>query len=151
MISNDNFNKVLKESGLSMYGLAKYSGVPYTTINEIHNNKIDINRCESGTVFKLAACINASPEEIMNKIMYLDGIKGKYKGIEYVWSTSDTSKLIFEYKGEEVVLDTEKQYNVKGRNRYYNMAAELMIKDYMEKMEWEEEAEKCIKGLKNER
>ena len=37
---NSNFNSVLKRSGKAAYTVAKETGIPYTTLNEIINGKI---------------------------------------------------------------------------------------------------------------
>ena len=81
MICNNNFNAALQHSGLSMYALSKRSGIPYTTINELHNGKNDINQCAVSTVWRLGAVIGVPPESLMNPIYYLNGVKGRYKGL----------------------------------------------------------------------
>ncbi|MBR0457221.1 MAG: helix-turn-helix domain-containing protein [Firmicutes bacterium] len=149
MIDNHNFNRLLEESGMSMYALAKRSAVPYTTINEIHRGKNDINQCAAGTVQRIAAALGTSAEEILNDIHYLDGVKGKYKGIEYVWSTEDCSQITFNYDGKEITLSDGKVYNIPSRIDYYNIIAGWMIKDYIAKEQWKKEALERIERLKN--
>ena len=129
-----------------MYALAKRSAVPYTTVNEIHNGKIDINQCAASTVFRLAAALGVTSEDIINPIYYLDGVKGKYKGIDFTWSTSDVSRITFEYEGEPVTLETSAIYNIPGRLEYYNIAAGWMIKEFIEHKEWEKHAQALIES-----
>jgi len=147
MIENIRFNKVLKESGLSMYALSKRSGIPYTTINEIHNGKNDINQCAASTVCRLAAALNVSSDAILNDIYYLDGVKGKYKGIEYIWRSRSNSTLTFDYNGNPVTIDTGDFYNIPSRIEYYNIIAGWMIKEYIEHKQWEEDVKQIMKGL----
>ena len=141
---NDNFNRVLKESGMSMYALSMNSGVPYTTINEIHNGKVDINQCAAQTVWKLGTILKTDPGEIMNPIMYMDGIRGRYGDIDYVWETDETSKIVFEYQGDKVTLDMGALYNIPDRIKYYQDFAKWKIKDFIEDIEWHEEARKIL-------
>lgn len=140
MVNNENFNNALNASGMSMYALSRRSGVPYTTINEICNNKNDINKCAAETVWRIATALSVSACDIMNRIFFLDGIKGKYKGINYTWTTDDSSKITFCYEGESVTLSTDRIYDIPSRLEYYQVIAGWMIKEYIEKKQWEKEA-----------
>ena len=149
MIDNTGFKRALENAGISMYELSRLSAVPYTTVNEIHNGKLDINQCAAGTVKRLSAILGVSVDEILNPIMYLNGVKGKYKGIEYVWSTDlndGCSQITFEYEGRDVTLSTGAVYNIPSRIRYYNTMAGWNIKHFIEHMEWEERAKEIIAG-----
>ena len=150
MTNNEKFNKALKESGLSMYELARYAGVPYTTINELHLGKNDINKCAAGTVKRIAAVLDVPIDSILNDMYYLDGVKGRYKGIDYIWSTGEVTQLTFNYEGEEVTMDDGVIYNVPRWLRYYHVAAEMMIRDYIEKQQWKKEALAEIERMKTD-
>lgn len=150
MNDNHKFNRVLEKSGMSMYAVSKFSAVPYTTINEIHRGKNDINQCASGTVQRIAAVLGVTVEEILNEIHYLDGVKGKYKGIEYVWSTGEFSQITFCFEGKEVTLSDGKIYNIPSRIEYYNIIAGWMIKDYIAKEQWKKETLEKIKRMKTD-
>ena len=151
MIQNDNFNIVLAGSGMSMYALSKLSGVPYTTVNEIHRGKVDINQCAAGTVHRLAGVLDVQPDRIMNPINYLDGVKGRYKGIDFEWTTDGTTHLLFEYDGEQVDLDTDKTFNIPSRLKYYNIIAGWMIDEYIDHVEWQKAAKKKLEKARNDR
>ena len=51
---------------MSMYSLAKQTDVPYTTINRLVNERLSINNCNAGAVFKIAAALGVRMEELMN-------------------------------------------------------------------------------------
>lgn len=140
MYDNSGFNEALIRSSMSMYALSRLSGVPYTTINEIRNGKNDINQCAAGTVWRLAAALDVPADSIINNINYLDGVRGKYKGIDFVWSTDESSQITFEYEGKPVTLSAGAIYNIPSRIRYYNIIAGWMIKEYASRKEWEKEA-----------
>lgn len=36
---NDNFNHMIKETGKSIYKISQESGIPYTTLNELVNER----------------------------------------------------------------------------------------------------------------
>ena len=47
----------LNDSGMTMYSLSKQTGLPYTTINRLVNEKLSINNCNAGAVFKIASAL----------------------------------------------------------------------------------------------
>ena len=149
MTINENFVKALSQSGLSMYALSKRSGVPYTTIYEIHRGKNDINSCAAATVWRLAAALGVSPEDLVNEILYLEGIEGKHKGIKYAWHISDTSTLQFDNDGESVILDAGALYNIPSRLPFYRIIAEMMIDEYLENVQWTKEANRIARRESN--
>ncbi|MBQ4468450.1 MAG: helix-turn-helix transcriptional regulator [Firmicutes bacterium] len=143
---NENFNKALEASGMSMYALSQNSGVPYTTINEIYRGKKDINQCAAQTVWKLGTILKVDPWSIMNTVYFLDGVRGKYKDIDYVWVTDGTSKIVFEHLGKKVTLDTGAVYNIPERVRYYQDIAKLLIKNRVDEDEWNIKADEIFKS-----
>lgn len=55
----------LKEKNITIYRLAKESGLPYATVNDICNGKTKIENCSAGTVYKIARVLNVSMEELI--------------------------------------------------------------------------------------
>ena len=151
MTENANFKRILADSGMTMYALAKRSGIPYTTINEIYNGKNDINQCAAGTVHRLAAILGVTTDSLMNPINYLDGVKGRHKGIDYIWSTDECSCITFEYEGKPVTLSAGAIYNIPSRIDYYNIIAGWMVEDYIEDMEWHKSIQPIIERIQNGR
>ena len=47
---------------MTKYRLSKISGVPYTTINDICNGKVKIEKCAVDTVYKLSKTLNITME-----------------------------------------------------------------------------------------
>ena len=62
--------ELMKEAGFSQYRLAVESGVPHATLSGLLTGKTKIERCESGTIYKLAKTIGVSME-----ILVEDGIR----------------------------------------------------------------------------
>lgn len=60
-----NLRTMLSERNMSMYRLAKISGVPNTTVLDICSGKSSIGGCNAKTVFLLAKALNCSMEELM--------------------------------------------------------------------------------------
>ena len=63
---NSGFKEALRGSGMSMYSLAKQTDVPYTTINRLVNERMSINNCNAGAVFKIASALGVRMEDLMN-------------------------------------------------------------------------------------
>lgn len=57
--------RILKQQGISMYQLAKITHLPYMTINDICNSKVNIAECKTETIYKIAKALNVSMEEIV--------------------------------------------------------------------------------------
>ena len=134
---NESFQKCLRDSGLSMYALAKKSGVPYTTINELKNEKHDINQCASETTLKLSFALGVEWHTLLNPFRFLDGCEGRYKQIRYRWGSDEESFITFKQDGEEICLRAGTVFDIPKRRKYYDIIAEWMIEEYLRKKEWE--------------
>lgn len=61
--------ELLHEKKLSMYRLAKESGIPYTTVVDICNGKAKLGKCSAETIYKLAHVLNISMEALLEPCM----------------------------------------------------------------------------------
>ena len=75
---NDRLKKKIKETGKSIYKISQESGIPYTTLNELINDKKNINNKAAETVYKLSLYLNCNIDEILNNIAFLENGKGTY-------------------------------------------------------------------------
>ena len=57
--------EIMEKNGMTTYRLSKNSGIPYTTVNDICNNKVSLAKCNSETVYKLSKALNVSMEELL--------------------------------------------------------------------------------------
>lgn len=57
--------QLLKEKNLTKYRLSKLSGVPQTTINDLCSGKTRVEKCSSGTLYKISQALNVSMEELI--------------------------------------------------------------------------------------
>lgn len=60
-----NINKALKQKNMTMYRLAKLSGVPHATLNNICSGQAQIEKCSAETLFKLAKVLDVSIEDLI--------------------------------------------------------------------------------------
>ena len=56
---------VLKEKGYSRYRLSKESGVPWATLSDICYGKTSMEKCNAGTISKLAKVLDMPMEEVI--------------------------------------------------------------------------------------
>ena len=126
------FKEYLKEHNISIYSLAKSSGVPYSTLNDLCNGKVVIENCKAGIVRKLADSLGitmdalyelAAPEKrIVHVAEYNKDAEIKVRNKRY--------KATFEYNGEQIELDVCK---VSENNTVYvDSFTEWSVEGYME-------------------
>ncbi len=56
---------LLKERDITVYRLAKDSGVPYATVNDICNGKTRLEKCSAETIYKLAKALKVTMETLL--------------------------------------------------------------------------------------
>ena len=56
---------ILTQKHMSIYRLAKTSGVPYATVNDICNGKAQLEKCSAETIYRLAHALEISMEEFL--------------------------------------------------------------------------------------
>ena len=135
----------LQQKNLSIYKLAVLSGIPYSTLNDIVNHKVDIANIRAGIVFRLADILNITMDELYelctNQItICLEGYAAKgtvnIKNKKYV--------LEFQYQNKEFT------YELCPVKKEATMFIESIAQWQMEKMisdyEMEEMYELCIKA-----
>lgn len=64
-----SINRILAERGMTKYKLAKLSGVPHATLNDICSGKTRIEKCSGETLYKLAKALQVSMEALMAPAM----------------------------------------------------------------------------------
>ena len=60
-----NINNLLKQKNITKYRLSKNSGVPHTTINDICNNRVSIEKCSAETLYKLSKALDVPMESLV--------------------------------------------------------------------------------------
>ncbi|MBQ7161243.1 MAG: helix-turn-helix transcriptional regulator [Clostridia bacterium] len=60
-----DINEILREKRLSKYRVAKNSGVPYMTLNDICSGKTRLDKCSAETVYKLSKELDVTMEELL--------------------------------------------------------------------------------------
>lgn len=64
-----NINEIIEQKHLSKYRIAKDSGIPYTTLNDICSGKTRLEKCSAETVYKLAKHLGVQMEELLEPLL----------------------------------------------------------------------------------
>ncbi len=111
------FKDYLKENQISIYQLSKDCGIPYSTLNDLANGKVDIDNCKVGLLLKISEYLGMPIEDTLSLI------RGKHKerrnayGTDYLVQVRNKSYyLVMEYMGEPVEIELCK---VNGNSAYY--------------------------------
>lgn len=80
-----NLKTLLNEKNMSMYRLAKLSGVPKSTVMDICSGKSSIEGCKAGTVLQLAKALGCGMEDLMKiDTARYDSRTGRPKDMTYL-------------------------------------------------------------------
>ena len=55
----------LKQKNMSIYRLAKASGIPYATVNDVCNGKARLEKCSAETIYRLSRALNMTMEDLL--------------------------------------------------------------------------------------
>ena len=64
-----SINEILTENGMTKYRLAKLSGIPHATLNDICSGKTRIEKCSGETLYKLAKVLSVPMETLLESAM----------------------------------------------------------------------------------
>ena len=121
----------LKEKGISIYSLAKESGVPYSTVNDLCNNKVDIENCKAGILKALSDKLEISMNELYELSSYQRKVDVEEYGVEAsIKVRGQRYHTIFNYNGEPVDIELCKVSEVNGR--YVEEFASWSVEDYLD-------------------
>ena len=62
-------NEIIIQSGMTKYRLAKLSGVPHATLNDLCSGKSHIEKCSGETLYRLAKALKISIETLLESAM----------------------------------------------------------------------------------
>lgn len=62
----------LKKQNISIYSLSKESGIPYSTLNDLVNGKVDIDNCRVSMLTNLSKVLNLNLDNIYKLCVFDD-------------------------------------------------------------------------------
>lgn len=135
---NEKYKKMINGTNKSLYQISRETGIPYTILNELKNDKKNINHIKSETVYKLCLYFKCQMEDIMNPFALLGNSKGLYLGIKYKWEALNNGIELHIYDDDtDLVLTKIEPVVPKFYNEYHNIV-EMLIENYIEQKHIEE-------------
>ena len=64
-----NLNIIIRQSGMTKYKVAKLSGVPHATLNDLCSGKSRIEKCSAETLYRIAIVLNVSMESLIETVI----------------------------------------------------------------------------------
>ena len=64
-----NLNIIIRQSGMTKYKVAKLSGVPHATLNDLCSGKSRIEKCSAETLYRIARVLNVSMESLIETVI----------------------------------------------------------------------------------
>ena len=64
-----NLNIIIRQSGMTKYKVAKLSGVPHATLNDLCSGKSHIEKCSAETLYRIAKVLNVSMESLIETVI----------------------------------------------------------------------------------
>lgn len=135
---NDKLISKIKDSELTAYQISKRTGIPYTTISELINEKLDVNKCAAETVLRLALFLDSRVEDIMNPHPLISNSAGTYRNVKYKWKAygDDAVALHITEDEQDKIIDVGK-FNQPRFYKAFRDMTETIIDVYLEEREVE--------------
>lgn len=100
------FRNYLRDINKSIYSLAKDSGIPYSTLNDLVNNKVSIDNCKVSLLRSLAGALGVSMDELYGLLSQPErSVVNSYDVVVTLNVRNKTYYVLFEYQGEPVELE----------------------------------------------
>ena len=126
----------LREHQMSMYRLASESGVPYSTVNDLANGRIEIEQCRAGVLKRLAEALSLSMDELYDLCnTELSVFSEEQKTEVRIRVKNKTYYAVFDDGGKQVMLE------ICPVNRdtscFIRSLAKWTAETYLERQKWE--------------
>lgn len=64
-----SINEIIVQSGMTKYRIAKLSGIPHATLNDLCTGKTHIEKCSGETLYRLSKALQVSIELLLESAM----------------------------------------------------------------------------------
>ncbi len=69
LVMEMNLNIIIRQSGMTKYKVAKLSGLPHATLNDLCSGKSRIEKCSAETLYRIAKVLNVSMESLIETVI----------------------------------------------------------------------------------
>lgn len=130
---------------MSLYKLSEISGIPYSTLNDIVNHKVDIANIRAGIVFKLAEILGLSMDELYELCTRQITVYSEEYSVNGSINVRN-KQYILEFKYHNKVFKEELCPVKKEATMFIESIAKWQMEKLIQKQEMEEIYELCIKA-----
>ena len=126
---------VLNDKNISLYQLEKASHISHATLNDIYNERSNIDNCSILVMSKIAASLNMDIDDLYKKLTYRDLSLFTYNE-DFDWFKSDTLQRLKREKEEDFIkrmATTDVINNYYQNNKYKEALYLLALLDYLSK------------------
>lgn len=127
----------LQAKNISIYSLSKNSGIPYSTLNDLVNGKVDIDNCKISILTKLSKTLGLSLDNIYKLCISENNeiYSKEYKTTGTIITSNKYYYICFEYNDSKIQL---KVCSTRTENRdFVKIMALWTMEDYLKEREME--------------
>ena len=137
--------ELLEQKNMSIYKVAQMSGVPYSTLNDLVNYKVDIENIRAGILYRIAKVLNISMDELYERCSHeIEIYSEQYatKGTVLI----KNKKYVLEFKYHDQELNEVLCPVKKEATMFVESIAQWQMEKLIADLEREEAYELCIKA-----
>ena len=125
--------ELIEFDGYNLISFSKKYEIPYSTLNDIVNDKTKLYTCKGITLYKLAKALNIPMEDLMEKSEYTKQIAIKYEEVTVKCTVYSFRQqyIRLTYKKETKSIDLEYNLTRKAEREYFNSFLEMLADSFM--------------------
>ena len=128
----------LKKKKISIYSLSKKTNIPYSTLNDLCNGKVEIDNCKVNLLMCLATTLNISAEKLYDICKSKDNTINISKYNKQATIKVKNKKYYVECPNDNDLLNIEIFKVNQANTRFVKDAAQWLVEDKLAEKEMEE-------------
>ena len=128
--------ELIEFDGYNLISFSKKYEIPYSTLNDIVNDKTKLYTCKGITLYKLAKALNIPMEDLMEKSEYTKQIDIKYKEVTVKCTVYSYRQQYIRMTYKKETKDIDLKYNLtrKTEREYFNKFLEMLADSFIEEI-----------------
>ena len=128
--------ELIEFDGYNLISFSKKYEIPYSTLNDIVNDKTKLYTCKGITLYKLAKALNIPMEDLMEKSEYTKQIDIKYKEVTVKCTVYSYRQQYIRMTYKKETKDIDLKYNLtrKTEREYFNTFLEMLADSFIEEI-----------------
>lgn len=128
--------ELIELDGYNLISFSKKYEIPYSTLNDIVNDKTKLYTCKGITLYKLAKALNIPMEDLMEKSEYTKQIAIKYEEVTVKCTVYSYRQQYIRMTYKKETKDIDLKYNLtrKAEREYFNTFLEMLADSFIEEI-----------------